>query len=342
MKQIKLTNGIKTTFDELTSPDSNGVPCVMTLLREKLLNPEDVPEELLYFTDKSGMSVLDVCVERFREPVRNENNEIVPRVFVLTHGTKCKLPLYFRKIKTILAITDDDGEIVANNIIFRGYLPSSIITEEILKLKDQNECTVAYYAAKWNALPKWAKRRKDILLLGNGRGDYVVHVLARRGKLPSEIMTEEILKLTSWNGCAVAYYAAAWNSFPEWAKKRKDILLLGNGQGDYVAHVLASRGDLSMESMTPDILHLENKNGITVFSTIVFGKHLSPEILMLPWNKKIRIFKYLSSAEFLNQNLSEQTIKYVKEQLAAFEALVWKKSFSTLSVIDHNHEDMER
>jgi len=281
MKKIKLVDNTEITFEELALSDSNGIPHVMTLLQEKRLNPEDVPEELLSLKNNSSISVLNVCIERLKEPVPDNDGQIVPRALFLANKHGCGLPLHFRKVKEILRIARENG---------------------------------------------WS----------------VAHEMASQNLLPESMMTEEILSLTNDTGYAVAYAAAWHDSLPGWAKRRKDILLLGNGQGDYVVHELARNGKLPVEMMTPDILHLENKNGITVFSAIVFGKHLSPEILMLPWNKKIRIFKYLSSAEFLNQNLSQQTIKYVKEQLAVFEALMWKKSFSTLSVIGHDHEDLER
>ncbi len=341
--EISFGDKTNLTLEDLACHDPclPDTPRIMTLLREKKLNPEDVPEELLYFTDKSGMSVLDVCIERFREPVRNENNEIVPRVFSLVDMESCKLPLYFRGVKEILAIARDDGVIAANSMVFWGSLPESMMTEDILKLTDVG-CSVAYNAVVNDVLPDWAKRRKDILLLGNSRGNYVVHALARFARLPLEMMTEEILKLQNRDGCFVAFHAAWHNSFPDWAKKRKDILKLGDGKGDYVAHVLARRGELPVEMMTKDILKLKDSDGQTVLAALVLGRNLSQEILLLPWNKNTKVFKYLHSVQFRKQVPNEQDMKYVKKQITIFETHMKIKSIVVLSVVEHGCKDMER
>ena len=83
---IQLTDHTKITFDELIAQKtslSENLPKIIRLLREKKLNPEDVPKELLFLKDESGTSVLDVCIERFREPVADERGRILPRVFFL-------------------------------------------------------------------------------------------------------------------------------------------------------------------------------------------------------------------------------------------------------------------
>ncbi len=373
-------------WSRLAITDFNGTPRVMTLLRKKKLNPENVPEGLFSLKDNFGTSVLDVCIERFKEPFINNRGQTVPRIFSLVSKTYCKLPLYFSSISEILIITKENGWTVAHEMAFQGFLSKHVITEDILKLQDKRGCSVAYCAAWYDAFPDWAKRRKDILLLGNGKGDYVAHVLARRGELPVEMMTEdmlnlkdsdgctlayhaawhdsfpewakrnrdilllgngqgdyvahvlvqsgrllvesmteEILKLKDRNGCTLAYHAAWYDSFPEWAKRRKDILILGNSRKDYVAHVLARNGKLPEKSMTPDILKLKDSDGRTVLSVIISERYLSPEILMLPWNKNTRVFEYLLSEKFLNQVCNEQDRKYVKEQLSVLTDLIQKK-----------------
>ncbi len=367
MKKIKLTDGVELTLKELAVTDRNGTPCVMTLLRKKKLNPENIPEELLPLKDESGTSVLDVCIERFKEPVINNRGQTVPRALSLANKFGCRFPLHFRSIREILAIANKDGWSVAHEAASQRFLPKNMITEEILFWTDTTGCSVAYHAAMWNSLPEWAQRRRDILLLGNGQGDYVAHVLAQFGKLPSEMMTEDILSLTdniacsvayyiiernclpdyakrcrdilllgngqgnyvahvlakrgelpsemmtedflklkNRDGCFVAYYAAYNNSLPNWAKRRKDILILGNGQGDYVAHVLARFGQLSVESMTKEILTLKNIHKQTVFSALVSGRHLSPEILQLSWEENTKIFEYMRSKQFQKQVQSKQ------------------------------------
>ena len=262
--EIRLVNGTKLTLDELAAPDLRGTPRVMTLLREKRLNPEDVPEELLYLKDNSGTSVLDVCIERFKEPLSDDDGQIVPRALFLAGKIDGRLPLHFREIKEILRIAREDGWTVAHEMASSGYLPKRMMTKEILKLTDASGCAVAYHAARWKHFPKWATKRKDILLLGDGRGDYVAHELTRWGKLPSEMMTEDILKLKNKDGCTVAYSLARINLLPDWLGRNKNILLLGDGKGSYVAHALAWKGKLPSEMMTEDILELQDQNGCAV------------------------------------------------------------------------------
>ena len=395
--EIRLVDGIKITFDELAVTNPNGTPRIMILLRKKKLNPEDVPEELLYLTDKSGAFVLDVCIERFKEPVINNRGRTVPRALSLVNKQGCELPLYFRKVKEILRIAREDGWTVAHALARRKKLPAEMMMEEILFLTDSTGCSVAYYAAhqssfpEWakrnkeilllgdghkdrviyvlarrgilpvemmtekvlswtdslgcsiayyvvknNSLPNWAKYNKNILMLGNGHGDCVVHMLARQGTLPAEMMTEEILKLENHAGCSVAYCAAKCNLFPEWAKRRRDILLLDDGHGDRVVHVLARRGHLPIETMTPDILRLENGVGQGVFHFLYKYKNLSPEILLLPWNENIRVFEYLRSEQFRKQERpNEQDIIYVQEQLTKLMELIQKQSLSELSTLEY-------
>ena len=238
--------------------------------------------------DKLGTSVLNVCIERFREPVPDGHGQIVPRALFLANKPDCELPLYFRKVKEILRIAREDG---------------------------------------------WS----------------VAHEMASQRNLPAEMMTEDILKQANKEGCFVAYHAAGNDSFPDWAKrnKDKDILMLGNGKGDYVAHVLARLGKLPAEMMTPDILKLKNLCKQTVFSVIVSEKYLSTQIVLLPWDKKTRVFEYLRSKQFQKQVQSKQVqskqdMIYVKEQLATFEAFIQRESISALSVIGHDCENMER
>ena len=104
--EIRLVDETTITLDELSLPDLHGTPRVMTLLREKLLNPEDVPEELLYLKDKSGASALDLCIERFKEPVPIKNDNKTDRVIrilylVTTQNEKGEylFPHHFRSIK---------------------------------------------------------------------------------------------------------------------------------------------------------------------------------------------------------------------------------------------------
>ena len=340
MKRIQLTNGTKLMSEELAAPDSKGTPRVMTLLLEKLLNPENVPEKLLVLTDNFGTSVLDICIERFQEPVPDGTGQTLPRALFLAGKYRCELPPHFRNCEGILAISREDGWSVAHEMALRGLLPESVMTEEILKLTDASGCSVAYNAAWHKFFPDWAKKRKDILMLDNGQGDYVVHVLARREYLPSEIMTEDILKLTNTSGCSVAYSAAWYACFPDWAKRSRDILLLDNGQGDFVAHALAKQGTLPVEMMIPEILRLENKRGLSTLAMLVSERHLSPEILMLPWDEKIKVFEYLLSESFQKQKPKEKDMVYIEKQLTALEVLLRKKAFGELSI--RQHQDLRR
>ena len=344
MNKVKLTDGTELTFNKLAVTDLHDTPYVMMLLREKKLNSEDVPEELLSLKDNSGTSVLDICIERFKESVPDNNGRIMPRVFHLMNSNKCKLPLHFRKVKEILRIARENGWSVAHEMASLGYFSPEMMIEDILKLTNASGCSVAYYAAKYTFFPDWAKRRRDILLLGDGQGTLVAHVLVEREKLPSEMMTEEVLKLTDASGCTVAYYAAVWKLLPDWAKRRKDILLLGNGKGDYVAHVLARRGILPVEMMTKNILCLENKKGITVLAALVSGRHLSPEILMLPWGRNTKVFEHLLSEQFLRQVEKNEIITYVKEEIIKMMQI---QSIAELSIQIQNHDcnnqrEMER
>ncbi len=391
MNKIKLIDGIVITFKKLAVLDLQGTPYVITLLRKKKLTPEDVPEKLLSLHDQSGTSVLNVCIERLKEPVSDNDGKTVPRALFLANKPDCELPLHFRKVKEILRIAREDGWSVTHEMISQNLLPKSMMTEEILKLTDASGCAVAYYAAWHNSLPSWAKRRRDILLLGNGKKDYVAHVLAKLGKLPEEMMTEEILKLTDASECTVAYYTAGWDSFSELAKRRRDILLLGNGQGDYVAHMLAKRDKLPAEMMTPDILKLKNRHQDsvayyaawnntfpewakrnkdilmlgsaqgdkvahvlvwrkalpvetitsdilklqdsserTILAILISKRCLSPKIMLLPWDEKTKVCEHLLSKEFGDQFQNEEDIMYVKQQIME---MIQKQSLSALSVL---------
>ncbi len=179
----------------------------------------------------------------------------------------------------------------------------------------------------------------DELAVADLHGIPRIMALLREKLLNSEMMTEEILKLKDSNGCTLAYYVAWHAFFPDWAKKRKDILLLGNGRGSYVVHVLARHGDLPLEMMTEEILRLENANKNPVLVSLVFGRHLSPKILMLPWDEKTKVFEYLLSEEFRKQVQSESDMIYVKEQL---EALLREKAFAELSVRRNHDHDYRR
>ncbi len=277
-KKICLIDGTELTIKELAAPDLHGTPRVMTLLREKQLNPENVSEELLSLKDQSGTSVLNVCIERFKEPVSNENGSIVSRALFLTEKQRCSLPLHFRKVREILTITNENG---------------------------------------------WS----------------IAHEMALSGSLPKSMMTKEILQLTTWNGCSVAYHAALWNSLPDWAKWCRDILLLGNGQGNYVAHMLAKNGKLPTEMMTPDILKLQNSDGQTVLFVLVSERHLSREILLLPWNEHTKVFEHLCSEQFLRQVQNEETLTYAKEEITK---LIQTQSIVELSQRRQVYEEMQR
>ncbi len=316
---------------------------VMALLRRRKLKPEDVSEEVLSLQDESGISVLDICIKRFREPVADGNGRTVPRAFFLVCKPDCGLPLHFRKVKEILQIAREDGWSVAHEAAYQGSLPESMMTEDILKLTTRVGCSVAYHVARRKNLPEWAKRQKDILLLSNGYGDYVAHMLAKHGDLPTEMMTEDILTMTDSSKCAIAYYSAWHDSFPEWATRRKDILLLGDGQGNYVAHVLARCGKLPLEMMTEDILKLKNEFKRTVLFAIVSEKHLSLEILLLPWKKKTRVFEYLQSKQFQKQIKNKEDVMiYVEKQLATLGTLIQEKFISGLLQQHYDYDGIER
>ncbi len=304
MNKIKLTDRTKPTNNEheLIETDSFGVPRIITLLRVKLLNPEDIPEKLLSLKDNTGTSVLDVCIKRLQEPVIDGCSRSVPRAILLAGKSDCGFPLHFRKVKEILQIAREDGWSVAHYLAWRGKLPIKMMTEEILKLTTKDGCSVAYYAAAYQqSFPDWAKRSKEILLLGNGQGDYVAHVLAKHGKLPEESMTEEILKLKNRSKCSVVYkVVCSWHaSFPERARRRKDILLLDNGRENYVAHILTGYGELSKEMMTEDILTLTNRDGCAV------AYSLAKNNLLPDWAKRrkdilplVETIKVISSLMF--------------------------------------------
>ena len=55
-KKILSIDGTELTLKELATPDRTGNPRVMTLLRKKKLNPEDVPEELLMLSNRNTTS----------------------------------------------------------------------------------------------------------------------------------------------------------------------------------------------------------------------------------------------------------------------------------------------
>ena len=330
MKNIQLTDGTTMTFDELISPDSNGTPYVITLLQERKLNPEDVPEELLSLKNNSGTSVFNICIERFKEPVIDDYGKTLPRALSLASKQSCKLPLYFRENREVIAIAREDGWTVAHEIASQGLLPKNMMTEEILSWTDNIGCAVAYHVAEQGLM--------DILMLDDSQRDCIAHMTVRLKKPTEKNIAPEILKVTNGNRCSIAYHVAERNPFPNWAKHDKNILLLGNGQGDYVAHVLAQRGYLPLEMMTPDILLLKKKNGTTVLFTLVAGRRLSLEILLLPLNKNTKVFEYLLSKEFQKQKPSEKDMIYLGKQCAKLATLIQKTAIEKLSVQMQNND----
>ena len=211
MKRIKLTDGTKMTFDELAVMDPNGTPYVMTLLREKLLNPEDVPEELLYLKDKSGASALDLCIERFKEPVPYfrtpyPNVQYVQRIVELIDCINTPLPKYFKKIKRILIITNENNWSIAHSLAIRKDLPVEMMTEDILTLSDDNNCFVASLVAFRRQLPDWAKKRIDILKLSNSdKESLVAQILVNLNDFPSDMIIPEVLQLKNIRGLTVLH-----------------------------------------------------------------------------------------------------------------------------------------
>ena len=331
-KKIRLTDGTKLTLKELAAPDVSGNPRVMTLLREKKLNPEDVPEELLHLTDNSGMSVLGLCIERFQEPVKNTYK--ISMLRVLSLASSCLLPLHFRMMKRILTITDSDGNAVAHELAERDLLPEKMMIEKILKLKNKNGCSVAYILASRNTLPEWAKQNKDILMLGQG-GFSVACALACNNQLPKEMMTEEILMLRDRDGWIVACYLTDRNLLPKWAKHSRRILALKETTGKYIAYELAQRGDLPLEMMTPEML--QNKRfGCTVLDRIVQYRYLTPEILALSWDKSTRVFEYVQKKEF-RKKMNDEDLVYVDIELSKLQ---FKKRLVTQT--DPDTLEMER
>ncbi len=289
MKRIKLVDNTKLTLNELIMTDPEGTPRVMTLLRGKLLKPEDVPEELLYLTDKCGTSVLDVCVERFREWVkvrksRETTDLFVPRALALAEASDnrctCYLPLHFRKLKNILKIVNP-----------------------------KNEYSVA-------------------------------HVLASQKLLPEESMTEDILKLEDIYRYSVAYEVAQNGNLPVWARSRKDILILNDGYDTYVAHKLAEHNTLPIETMTPDILKLENTFHVTVLDIFICKKYLTPEILALPWDDKKYVFQLIQDSDFRKRSPVKQHLTYIDQTLYKFITTYITQEF--ISSSSQYYQDSER
>ena len=307
-KKIRLTDGTKLTLEELAAPDRGvpGNPRVMTLLREKKLNPEDVPEELLRLTDNSGMSVLDLCIERFQEPVMDEDEKYVPRALRLVyHNNICCLPLYFRMIKEIISIADKDGWSVAHRLAARGDLSESMMTDEILKLRDRE-------------------------------GYLVAHWLASHKNLPESKMTKEILKSKSKNGTSVASEVAFTKKLPEWAKHDKDILMLSDEKRSYVAHILARNNMLPFAMMTSQILQLKDKNNKTVLYFLIKNRALTSKILLLPWNAETLVYEYIQSK--FQMDLEEEDFNYIIEEfsklavVSSLSELLPKKNETTNTV----------
>ena len=153
MKKIKLVDGTTMTLDELVVVDPRGTPYVMTLLRKKQLNPEDVPKKLLSLKNNFGTSVLDICIERFKENISIvqfwEIMGLYPifvsraRYLVLNLEAKaqrkelvCLLLPYFRKIKEVLTISDRLNISVTHELVIVGLLPIKMMTPDILKLEN--------------------------------------------------------------------------------------------------------------------------------------------------------------------------------------------------------------
>ena len=401
-KKIRLTDGTKLTLKELAAPDVSGSPRVITLLKEKKLNPEDVQEELLMLTDSSGMSVLDLCIKKFREPVRNKHKKFIPRALHLAGSSgkpgTCLLPLHFRMIKQILMLADladRYGNAVAHKLAERDLLPEEMMTEEILTLENKDGCSVAYLLAGINQLPEWAKRNKDILMLGNkskypvacelvrnkqlpeermtkdilmlaNHDSYsvawilairntlpewakrdtdilmlgkdklsVAYALARNGQLPVEMMTEDILMLREYNGWTVACYLAEHNLLPEWAKHSRSILSLKKRSGKLLARILAGKGGLPLEMMTPEMLQSIH-DYYTVLDILVKDRHLTPEILALSWNESTRVFEHLQKKEF-RKKMNDEDLVYIDIELSKLQ---FKKRLVTQT--DPDTLEMER
>ena len=90
-------NSTEPICEALDSQNSHGTFRIIELLREQKLNSENVLAESLLLKDDSGMSVPDVCIERLKEPVSDNDGQIVPRALFLVNKSCCGLPLYFRK-----------------------------------------------------------------------------------------------------------------------------------------------------------------------------------------------------------------------------------------------------
>ncbi len=151
MKKIKLIDGAAITFKKLTVLDLQGTPYVITLLRERRLNPEAVPEEFLSLTDNSGTSVLDICIEQLRELIsvypralsRARALAIDPRIeYGKWKQRKCLLPLHFRKIKEVILISDSLAGSVAHELAKKGLLPVEMMTPDILQFGSSTQNTL--------------------------------------------------------------------------------------------------------------------------------------------------------------------------------------------------------
>ena len=203
---------------------------------------------------------------------------------------------------------------------------------------DSNIRSVAYMLASRNKLPEWARYDKNILILGD-KGQYPVACeLARNKKLPEEMITEDILKIERHDGWNVACILAEHNLLPEWAKYDKDILMLVYNNGNFVLHKLAERGALPLEMMTPELLR-NKRLGYSVLDILVRHRHLNPEILELPWDRKTYVFEHVQEMEF-QKTMDEEDLSYIETQ---FKQMQIKQARQRLAVqTDPEIQKMER
>ena len=176
------------------------------------------------------------------------------------------------------------------------------------KKPDENSCT----------LPLYFMLIKEVLTTYNEDNWLVAHSLAENRFLPEQMMTRDILERCDRYGYSVAYAAATGRILPSSARLDPDILLLGNGQRDYVAHVLARNGELPIKSMTPGILRLKDRDNYTVLDTLIRNRKLTPQILQLPWDDKKRIFELMQDNKFRNTSPAIYYLDYIDAVLKNF------------------------
>ena len=120
-------------------------------------------------------------------------------------------------------------------------------------------------------------------MISDYNGWSVAHCFAFNGTLPEETITEEILSLKDHNNFSIAYILSGRENFPEWAKRRRNILLLENGH--YVVHQLAVRGAVPLSMMTPEILQLKTSDMYSVLDILIQFRiqfrNLTCDILLL-------------------------------------------------------------